>query len=84
MFGGFGYLMHGNMCVGIHKDQLIIRVGKPCTEKVLTEKHVHPMDISGRPMSDWARISPEGMTEDEELKRFCDMALDFVSTLPKK
>jgi len=22
MFGGFGYLLHGNMCIGIHKDTL--------------------------------------------------------------
>ena len=27
MFGGFGYLLNGNMCIGIHKDTLIVRVG---------------------------------------------------------
>ena len=27
MFGGFGFLLNGNMCVGIHNDTLIVRVG---------------------------------------------------------
>ena len=27
MFGGFGYLMNGNICVAIWNDMLVIRVG---------------------------------------------------------
>jgi len=27
MFGGIGFLLKGNMCVGIWKDSLIVRVG---------------------------------------------------------
>lgn len=27
MFGGVGYMLHGNMACGIHKDDLIIRLG---------------------------------------------------------
>jgi hypothetical protein len=84
MFGGFGYLMHGNMCLGIHKDQLILRVGKPVAEEILQEQHVRPMDITGRPMKGWARVVPEGTAEDDDLKRYCDLALNFVETLPPK
>jgi TfoX/Sxy family transcriptional regulator of competence genes len=28
MFGGVGYLLKGNMCFGIHKDNLIVRIDK--------------------------------------------------------
>jgi TfoX N-terminal domain len=84
MFGGFGCMMGGNMLLGIHKDQLIIRLGIPAATALLKEEHVHPMDITGRPMKGWARIVPAGTAEDTELKRFCDLALDFVSTLPPK
>ena len=27
MFGGVGYLVHGNMAVGVHGNDLIVRVG---------------------------------------------------------
>jgi len=26
MFGGVAFLVNGNMCVGIHKDELIVRL----------------------------------------------------------
>ncbi len=84
MFGGFGYLMNGNMCVGIHKDNLIVRVGVTVAEELLKEEHVYPMDITGRAMKGWARIEPEGTAEDEELKRYCEHALEFVRGLPIK
>lgn len=84
MFGGFGYLMHGNMVLGIHKDQLIIRIGVPAAESIENESHVHPMDITGRPMKGWARIAPDGLESEGELERYCGLALDFVSGLPKK
>jgi TfoX/Sxy family transcriptional regulator of competence genes len=29
MFGGVGFLLHGNMLVGVWKDSLIVRLG-PC------------------------------------------------------
>lgn len=84
MFGGFGYLMHGNMCVGIYKDYLIVRVGVDRAEKLLVENEVSPMDITGRPMKGWAKISATGTARDQELERFCGYALDFVSGLPPK
>lgn len=84
MMGGFGYLLHGNMCVGIHKDTLIIRVGVETAEQVLQESHVRPMDLTGKVMKGWATVEPEAMKTPEDLKRYCLLAVDFVSTLPKK
>ncbi|MGB0909128.1 MAG: TfoX/Sxy family protein [Nitrospirales bacterium] len=84
IFGGFGYLLNGNMCVGIHKDTLIIRVGILTAEKLLKESHVRPMDLTGKIMKGWATIEPEAMDEDDNLARFCQHAIDFVSDLPPK
>jgi len=58
MFGGFGYMLNGNMCVGIHRETLIIRVGPDRAEKVLTENNVRPMDFTGRVMKGWATVEP--------------------------
>ena len=27
MFGGLAFLLKGNMCVGVHRDEMILRVG---------------------------------------------------------
>lgn len=84
MFGGFGYLLHGNMCFGIHKDTLMIRVGEESAAKLIKEPHVRPMDLTGRVMKGWATVEPNAMTNDKSLQRFCKLAIDFVRELPPK
>ena len=84
MFGGLGYMLKGNMCVGIYKEFLILRVGVEAAEKILQQPHVLPMDITGKAMRGWAKIAPEGIVEDEDLERYYNLALDFVRTLPEK
>lgn len=84
MFGGLGYMLHGNMCFGIHQDTLMIRIGVKAAEKILKEPHVRPMDLTGKVMKGWATVEPEAMEEDEALQGFCELAIDFVKTLPKK
>ena len=69
MFGGFGYLLNGNMCVGIHKNTLMIRVGKIMAEKLIKEPHVRPMDLTGRVMKGWATVEPQAMADDKSLQR---------------
>lgn len=84
MFGGFGYMLNGNMCVGIHKETLIVRVGLETAEAILQESHVRPMNLTGRVMKGWATIEPEAMQDDEVLQHYCQLAVEFVQTLPAK
>ncbi len=83
MFGGFGYMLNGNMCLGIHKDTLIVRVGT-AAEALVKEPHVRPMDLTGKIMKGWATIEPEAMEDDAALERFCLIAVEFVRGLPAK
>jgi hypothetical protein len=84
MFGGIGWLLNGNMVAGVHKDFLIVRVGDAEAVTLLRDKHVKPMDITGKPMKGWLMVSPEGYEEDADLKRYASAALAFVKTLPEK
>ena len=84
MFGGIGWMLNGNMCTGVYKDWLIIRVGEEAALKVLKEKHIKPMDITGKPMRGWAMVAPKGYESDNNLERFVNMAADFVKKLPVK
>jgi hypothetical protein len=84
MFGGVGFLLHGNMLVGIWQDSLIARLGPEEGEAALTEPFVRPFDVTGRPMKGWIMIEPDGLDTDSQLSAWIERAHVFVSTLPRK
>lgn len=84
MFGGVGFLLHGNMCVGVWKDSLIAGVGPEQYADALREPFVREFDITGRPMRGWVMISPGGIEDDDQLGDWIDRAIRFVRTLPRK
>ena len=84
MFGGIGYLLHGNMCFGIWKDSLILRLGDEQAQSALKKRNVKPFDITGRAMKGWAMVVPAGIKKDEDLRQWVTQAIDFVSKLPRK
>lgn len=84
MFGGIGYLLNGNMCFGVHKNTLMVRVGVEAADSLLKEAHVRLMDLTGKVMKGWATVQPQAMASDRDLQRFCALAIDFVKTLPAK
>ena len=83
MFGGVGYLLNGNMCVGVFKDDLIVRFDPKITVEIMKNKCAKPFDITGRPMKGWLLVSPDGVKGDNLTKWF-DIAFSFVKTLPSK
>jgi len=84
MFGGIGFLLNGNMLVGVWKDSLIVRLGDDQSEEALLEPHVKPFDITGRAMKGWAMVTPAGMEGDDELRAWIQRALRFVGKLSAK
>jgi hypothetical protein len=84
LFGGYGFMMNGHMCVGIWNDMLVIRIGVDGWESIRQDPHVRPMDLTGRVMRGWAMIAPEGIAEDSDLQRYVDMAIMFCAALPSK
>ncbi len=84
MFGGICYMLNGNMCVGVHKETLIVRVGQQQADKLLQEPHVGPMNLTGKTMTGWATLQPKAIEDETQLRRFCELAIAFVKTLPRK
>ena len=84
MFGGIGFLLNGNMLVGVWKDSLIVRIGPDEGDDALLEPHVKPFDITGRAMKGWVLVAPEGLEDEDQLKDWIQRALKFVGKLPKK
>jgi TfoX/Sxy family transcriptional regulator of competence genes len=84
MFGGVGFMVHGNMACGVHKDALVVRVGPEGHEDALARPHTRPFDITGRPMTGWVMVAPEGCQSDEDLMDWVQDGVDFAHTLPPK
>ena len=84
MFGGVGFLLNGNMLVGVWKDSLIVWLGPDEGDEALMEPHVKPFDITGRPMKGWVLVEPEAIEDDEPLQSWIDRAVKFVNTLAAK
>jgi hypothetical protein len=40
MFGGIAFLLYGNMCCGVHGDELIVRLDPAHAADALGEPHV--------------------------------------------
>ncbi len=84
MFGGVGFLLSGNMLVGVWKDSLIVRLGPDEGEEALQELHVKEFDITGRAMKGWVLVEPECVEDDAELANWIQRAVKFVGKLSKK
>ena len=84
MFGGLGFLLNGNMCVGVWKEFLIARLGIEQAEEARKELNIREFDITGRAMKGWVMIEPAGLKEEGQLKDWLRRAVQFVETLPAK
>jgi TfoX/Sxy family transcriptional regulator of competence genes len=84
MFGGVGFLLNGNMCVGVWKDSLVVRFDKEDHDETLSLPHVLPFDITGKAMKGWALVEPEGVARDEDLRRWVQLSAQYAAKLPQK
>ena len=84
MFGGIGFLLNGNMLVGVWKDSLIARVGSDEYEHAVLEPHVKEFDITGKSMKGWVLVEPQGVVDEDQLNEWIQRALKFVEKLPAK
>lgn len=67
MFGGIGFLLHGNMACGILHDALIVRVGPDGYKKALALPHTRKFDMTGRAMKGWVMVLAPGCSSDKDL-----------------
>ena len=84
MFGGVGFLLNGNMLIGVWKDSLIVRLGDEQGQEALLEPHVKPFDITGKAMKGWAMVMPAGIEDDGQLRGWIQRTVKFVGKLPGK
>ena len=84
MFGGVGFLIHGNMAVGVYKEDMIVRVDPAKHEKLIKKQHARVFDITGRPMKGWLMVEPDGYKTAKQMSAWVKEGVEFALTLPPK
>jgi TfoX/Sxy family transcriptional regulator of competence genes len=84
MFGSLGFMVHGHMACGVINDQLMVRVGKEQYEAALSKSFVREMDFTGKALTGFVYVEPEGFESDEELEYWVGLSVEYVLTLPAK
>ena len=84
MFGGVGFLLHGNMACGVIDDGLIVRVKPEEQADLLKRANAKPFDFSGKPMKGWLVVEAEGYKTKKQLSEWIKLGVEFALTLPPK
>lgn len=83
MFGGLVFMRAGNMCCGVLKNELMLRLGADGAQRALTERHVREMDFTKRPLTGMVLVDQAGL-EGDALAEWVAEACAWVDTLPPK
>jgi TfoX/Sxy family transcriptional regulator of competence genes len=83
MFGGLSFMVGGQSCCAVLKDDLVIRVGSDHYDEVLAEPHVRPFDFTGRPSRGMVYVASTGLASEQALRAWVQRGLDYVKAHPK-
>ena len=84
MFGGWAWLLGGNLLCGARDDGMLIRLGKGNDAWALAITGIEPMLSRGKHMHGWVRADARVYGDDEMRHKLIASALQFVGSLPKK
>jgi len=84
MFGGIAFMVNDKMCVGVDKDDLIIRCAPEMTDELLSKKGARLFDLTGRPMKGWLLIGPEGTSTPKGFDYWVGVAREANKDLQKR
>ena len=77
MFGGIAFMIDEKMCVGVDKDDIIIRCAPEETDELLSKKGARVFDLSGgRPMKGWLLVGPEGVSAKKDFDWWLSKAIE--------
>ena len=77
MMGGLTFMVNGKMCVGVLKDDLMVRLDPVIYELALERKGAREMKFTGKPMRGFVFVGPQGTDRKKDLDYWVGLALEF-------
>ncbi len=83
-FGGLAFLLRGNLCCGVHGDELIVRLAPEETDAALAQPGTRVFDLTGRAMKGWILVGSRGTRAAPALRKWVGIAVSYAASLPAK
>ncbi len=84
MFGGWAFLVGGNLLCGIRRGSLMLRVGAENESWALKLPGVVPVVMRTRRMRGYVRAGAQAYADDGMRQRLLEATIAFVRSLPAK
>jgi len=79
MMGGLTFMLNNKMCVGILKDELMVRLDPEKHDEALKKKGCRTMDFTKKPMKGFVFVDPTGTKSDKDLQQWVELAVAYNS-----
>jgi TfoX/Sxy family transcriptional regulator of competence genes len=76
MFGGIAFMVNGKMCLGVDKEDIMLRCTPEANSDLLIRKGVRPFDLTGKPMKGWLLIGPEATKAKKDFDFWVTVAIE--------
>ena len=85
MFGGLAFLVGGNMAIAASgQGGVLVRVDPADSERLMATTPAEHMEMRGRPMRGWLRVSADEVRTKRQLSKWVDVGVSYASSLPRK
>jgi TfoX/Sxy family transcriptional regulator of competence genes len=82
MFGGLTFMVAGQMCCGVLKNDLVVRIEPADFDALVAQPHVRPFDFSGRPMQGMVYVDNDALGDPNALRAWVQRGTDYVAAHP--
>ena len=77
MFGGLCFMVNDQMCVGVEKERLMVRLDPVKYDKVMEKEGCMPMDFTGKIMKGYVFVDIAALNTKKKLEYWIKLALDY-------
>jgi hypothetical protein len=85
MFGGLAFMIGGNMAIAASGEGgAMVRVDPAQSDSLLATTTVTLVQMRGRDMPGWLRVSSEDLRTDEQLTPWVELGIGYARSLPPK
>ncbi len=82
MFGGLTFMVGGQMCCGVLKDELIVRIEAEEFDALTARPGVRAFDFSGRPMQGMVYVAQQELADQAALRDWVGRGLAYLAGHP--
>lgn len=77
MFGGLCFMVNEKMCLGVHKDRLMVRIDRSQYDELIEKEGCMPMDFTGKVMKGLVFVDADVLNTKKKLEYWVKLALEF-------